>query len=361
MAEESKGPILDVFANMPDEDLDEILASVRKGANKPAEFFGFDDGAMNAVESAALGFYRARMWEKAALVFGFALRLDPDRTSCWRGLGACAHAAKEYPVAEACYAAALERNANDMISKVLLGECLCLQGKTEQGLALLEAVIRAGSSDPATKPYLTRARAIIGAGGGVPPTIVLRNMGIEIAEKAAASLAEAALDLDPNREISVEDMKKDPRLAAALGDLSKAFQEGRLTLAEVGGFTDNELDGAYACACKYAEMGQLGEAAQIAGYLIFIDPYKARYYQLVAICMQRLKMYEAADHFYGLSLSIEPGDVRSLIFRGETKIMMGHTDDGLRIIREGMSKAQGKADLLDLVNRGQILIRQFQK
>ncbi|MFC1611455.1 hypothetical protein ACFL6C_10880 [Myxococcota bacterium] len=352
---------LSLFANMPEEDLDDILASIAAGAERPADFLGFDEGALNAIENIALGFYRSRLWDRASLVFGFALRMDSGRVSCWRGLGACALANKEYPIAKVCFESALERVPNDLIAKVFLGECLCLAGDIENGLVMLKEAIEQGSNNMAIKPYITRARAIMAADGGVPPSIVLKQKGKAIAEEAAQILEEAGVVLDPSRELNIEDIKNNPELAGMLSEITKAFEDGALTLAEIGGFTESELDGAYVCACKYAEMGQLQEAMQIAGYLIFIDPYKGHYYQLVGICLQRLKVYEAAEHFYMLSLTLKPGEPRSLVYRGESKIMMGKLDDGLELIREGLVQAQASPEHNELVERGNVLLRQFGK
>ena len=36
-------------------------------------------------------------------------------------------------------------------------------------------------------------------------------------------------------------------------------------------------------AAKYAEMGQVLEAIQISGYLMFLNPYEAKYYQLASL------------------------------------------------------------------------------
>jgi tetratricopeptide (TPR) repeat protein len=350
---------LSVFANMPDENLQDILDAIREGAKTPGEIFRFDAGSLNALESIALGFYRTRLYDRAAMVYGFALRLDQSRGSCWRGLGACAQANKEYKVASTCYEGALERQPTDLISKALLGECFCLAGKTDEGLKILKEVVATGSSDPVVQPYVARARTILGAGGGIPRSIVLRNKGIAIAEQAIEMAAQAEATLDPSKEMTAEDIKKHPQLGPLLQEMTKAFEEGRITLAEVGGFTPSELEGAYVCACKYAEMDRTTEAMQIAGYLIFIDPYKARYYQLVGICMQRLKVYEAAEHFYSLALKLEPDEPRTLIFRGEARLMLGKVDEGLLFIKQGAKNAEGKPEYADVAKRAGVLLRQF--
>jgi len=147
--------------SIPREDLEDILAKITAGAKNPKEALDFDDASMNAIEEVALGLYRSEMFEKAALVYGFALRLDPDRATCWRGLGVCAQVAKAYDVAAMCFASALDRDPGDLISKACLGECFCLDGKVEQGMALLRIVVEAAGNDPTYKDYVARARAVL--------------------------------------------------------------------------------------------------------------------------------------------------------------------------------------------------------
>ena len=58
----------------------------------------------------------------------------------------------------------------DLVSAVFTGECLCMLGEQAEGIRVLEAVVAKGSENPAYLPYLTRARAIIAAEGGKPPS-----------------------------------------------------------------------------------------------------------------------------------------------------------------------------------------------
>ena len=230
---------------------------------------------------------------------------------------------------------------------------------------MLEEVIAPASQDPSLLPYITRARAIVGAGGGVPSRLVLKQSGKELVAEATAALAaeapplEGGVEYDEEREVTLEDMKRNPALKKLLGELGDALGQRKITLAEVGGFSANELEGAYACACKYADMGQVVQAIQISGYLIFLDPYNARYYQLVGICLQRMKQYEAAEHYYKLAANLEPDNAMTLVYRGESKIMAGSADEGLALVRQGVAAAQGKPDCKDVADRGQVLLRQF--
>jgi tetratricopeptide (TPR) repeat protein len=106
-------------------------------------------------------------------------------------------------------------------------------------------------------------------------------------------------------------------------------------------------------------MGEVLKCIQITGYLIFLDPQGARYYQLVGICLQRLKQYEAADFYYKMALILEPADPMSLVYRVECKILAGSVDAGLAIVREGLEIAKKNPDAAAIHDRAQALIKQF--
>jgi tetratricopeptide (TPR) repeat protein len=352
-----------VLDNVPEQDLLEIYQSIREGAKTPAESLGFEAPALNAVEQMALAYYRAKRWGQAATIYGFLLHMDSGRATAWRGLGACAHAQKQWGIAAAALTQAVERAPGDIIAKVLLGESLCQNGDKKLGLEQLKAAIAAGSKEQLGAAYVARARAIVSAGGGIPSPLVLRKQGQDVAREAEA-MAEAELagplTYDEGRDIELEDMKKNPKLLAQIKELSAAVQDGRLTLAEVGGFTENELHGAYACACKYADMGQVLQAIQIAGYLIFLNPHDGRYFQLIGICMQRLGQYDGADYFYRTALVLLKDDPMTTIYLGESRIMAGKVDDGVQLVKKGLGLAEkSPAQHKDLIDRAHVLVRQF--
>ena len=349
-----------------DDDLLDIWQSIQEGAKTPAEAYGFDEPAMVSVERAAHGYYTAQKFAVAGTLYGFLLRMDSKRSTAWRGLGACAHAIKQYELAVNAFRGAVECAPNDGVAQIFLGEALCQIGEKEEGLAVLNAVLQWESTPPQLHPYLKRAQTIVEQGGGMPNRSVLQREGMAVVQAATQAQAQEGdaepepLEYDEDRDIEWSDMQKNPELMAVLKDVQKAVSEGRLTLAEVGGFTDNELDGAYAVCCKYVEMGQVVQAMQIVGYLIFIDPYKSRYYQLTGICMQRLQQYEGADHFYRMALSLDKNDPMSMVYQGECKILSGELDSGLEIIKEAVVLAQDDpVEHHDILERAQALIKQF--
>lgn len=359
MATATQGPDLGLLAQIPDQDLEDIVAAIHRGAQTPADAMGFGPDAQNAIEQMALGYYKARVFDKAAVIFGFLLRMNHQRSSAWRGLGACAQSLKNFTQAVRCFEQAVEHDPKDVVAKVFLGEALCQLGEKERGLAALNQVVAESTQNPAYKPYITRARAVIGAGGGVPAKIVLMKEGQRVFQDATEALLDAGVPLDPDGEITPEDMLKNPQLRATIQQLAKAIDEGRLTYAQVGGFSPKELDGAYIVACKYVEMGQLPQAMQIAGYLIFLNPNDARYFQLVGICLHRMKMYEAAEHFYNLAAALDASDPTTWVYRGEALVMAGETDKGLSYVKKGLEQAGTKTEHRDIADRAKVLIRQF--
>lgn len=342
-----------------DQSIEDIVSAVQDGATSYAEAMGFSPEALRAIEQIALGYYRGRQFDRSALVYSFILGLEHTYAAAWRGLGACCHAEKKYSLALYCYRGALEQDATDMVSAVFTGECLCMVGEQAEGIRVLEAVVERGSDNAAYLPYLTRARAIIAAEGGKPPRVVLMEKGEKLARTISEEMVQVLVDFDDDREVELEDIMRNPQLSEDFKEVAQALKDGRLTYAEVGGFTENELDGAYAAACQYVEMGQVIEAMQICGYLMMLDPYNGRYYQLVGISLQRLKQYEQADHYYRMALVNDKTNAMTMVYQGECKIMAGHVDGGLEIVRKGLEAAGDDPEHAAVAERARQLLQQF--
>ncbi len=351
---------LDLLKNIPEQDLKDVVASIQEGAALPADALGFDEPAQNSIETMALGFYRGKKYREASLLYGFLLRLNPLRHSAWRGLGACAQARKELEIAAFCYQEAMLRDAEDVISHVYLGEVLCQLGRKDDGISALQKALELAKDKPELRYYTVRARAIVAAGGGVPSRIYLSQKAQQLVAEANASLgASEEYQYDPDRELTLADMKKHPELSSAVKDLEQLLRKGRTTLAEIGSFTEKELDGAYACGVQFLEMDQPVSAMQMAGFLMLVDPYKAKYYRLGGICMQRVKHYPQANHLYHMALALEKDDPRTLVYLGETQILMGNIDAGVEYVKQGIAAAGKNPEVEDVVKRGQVLIKQF--
>ncbi|MEM6734003.1 MAG: hypothetical protein AAF658_20745, partial [Myxococcota bacterium] len=129
MALENK-PDLDVLAEIPDQDLADIVAAIREGAKEPGDALGFPPEALETIEQTARAYYRTHQFEKASVIFGFVIQMNMTRATGWRGLGACAQAMREFGIAGQCYKEAIRLDPKDVASRVFLGECMCQVGET---------------------------------------------------------------------------------------------------------------------------------------------------------------------------------------------------------------------------------------
>ena len=131
--EDDTGKFLD---DVSDDLLEDLCAAIKDGAENVGDALGFGPGALNSIEEMALSNYRSCRYDDAAKIYAFILRMNPRRSTTWRGLGACAQASKLFKMAAFSYDVALQCDPADVISKVVRGECLCSLGDKEQGLAL---------------------------------------------------------------------------------------------------------------------------------------------------------------------------------------------------------------------------------
>ena len=348
---------------IPERDLEDLVVSLNDGVATPGEALGFSEEALNTVEQVAIAHYHAQKLGAAATLFGFMLQMNPRRASAWRGLGACAQTLKKYGVACHCYDRALHGDASDIVSHVYLGESLCLLGKREEGVQVLMGALTKGAGKPEAKPYLLRARAIVVSDGMIPNRIFMSPKAHEIHQRSLSAIkATSEVAYDPDKPLHVDDIKRNPALASSLKDLETFVKQGRLSFGDIGGFTDKEINGTYAVAANLVANNQDVVGLQLAGFLLMLDPYKPRYYQLAGIAFQHLKQYPLADFCYDYALVLEqPKDARTLAYKGESRIMMGDIDTGVKLVREGVAAAANKREYEDVLKRGEALLKQFAK
>lgn len=150
-----------------------------------------------------------------------------------------------------------------------------------------------------------------------------------------------------------------PELEAALAEVKKAWRRGELCLAEIGGFTDKELDAAVTAASRLIISRQTGEALQVIGSLIFLKPREPKYYHLAGLALHAAERFDLADAYYRLALAINPEDVASLVYRGEVNLYLGKRKQGLSMLRRALELARGKPALDTFVMRARAVERAF--
>ena len=183
--------------------------------------------------------------------------------------------------------------------------------------------------------------------------------------------AEATVD-DILHSLQVQQKVADPQVQALLDDpetrplldeLAQAVRDGRTTLRKVADFSQEQIDAGYALACQLLERGEPLKAAQAAGWMLYLDSHDTRFHRLVGLCMHHLKLWILADYFYTLVGIWRPGgaDAATLMYHGETKIMLDERDAGLQMLQRGIQLAGSDAALKEVTKRGKTLLKQLEQ
>ena len=149
--------------NIGDDLMKNILTAITAGVKTPEEFLYFNDVETDKLEEQALSFYRQKNYEKAMQLYLEVINIDRERSTAWRGLGACQQAQDAYLTAIHAYRQAFRLDPDDLISYVALGECWYFSGFHEIGLNTLKEACKKTATKPEYKKSLQYAQAFVAA------------------------------------------------------------------------------------------------------------------------------------------------------------------------------------------------------
>jgi tetratricopeptide (TPR) repeat protein len=348
--------ITETLAAIPQEQLEALQQNVAEGAVDPGEVLGFDPGTLAFIENTATTLYAAGHSDKALKIFAYLLWLAPKRSTAWRGYAACAHALKIYHLAFLAYQTALAFDPQDIASKVLLGEMLCQCGNKVGGLAYLKEAVDAGTDVAAYKPYLLRARAVLKAQGQTP-SVALRTVGKPAVTDDKLLDLEEVLRSVRDEPPTLDEMRKHPKIAALMSEISGILRRNDFMLGDILEFTEAEYDGMYKVAASLIQNNDVEKGMKVLAYLMIFQPYSGRNLQLAGIGYAMLKRYDIAEFSYDLSLSFMPDDPMTLIYLGEVRLMLGKKAEGLVDLQKGLALVGKHPDSKMLKGRAQALIK----
>lgn len=374
-----------------------MLDGVRRGEDA-VEFFGLTPQLQASLENCGVAYYRGRRTAEARQVFEALIYLtDGRRASAWRGVAACHQSEHDYTAAVEAYAHALVLDHTDTLSAASCGECLCLLGRREEGLQMLNALLAEAPETEAKAPHVLRAAALVAAGGGpgTPSPLarsgaardavadergaaaeddtagaadendadaddeeLLMNAGLEALEGLESNLARRRKlqPADPALRAQLEDPQTRERLEA----IAKAVHKKTLTIRTLADFSEEQMDAGYAVACTYLERGELLQAMHTCTMMLYIDSRDSRFYQLAGLTAHHMKLWCLADYFYALHGIWSPTgpDAATLIYQGEAKMLTAEPEAGLALVREGIARGRTDPEMAELVRRGEALLKQ---
>lgn len=135
------------------------------------------------------------------------------------------------------------------------------------------------------------------------------------------------------------------------------FMNGLITLQELEGITDEEMETVYALGYNFFSYGKYEAAKDIFTGLTAYAPYTSHYWRALGAVNQQLKDYSEAISAYDMAIANDDSDMVSYVYRGESKILLGHSEDGLQDLSKVVEMAPYHPEALQWVQRAQLLIR----
>jgi hypothetical protein len=129
---------------------------------------------------------------------------------------------------------------------------------------------------------------------------------------------------------------------------------GTLSLAQVGGFSPDELEAAHGAASQYLTRGQPGKAMKIAGLLIVLEPMVARHHRLAGLSAMYAKDPTHAESFFRTAAHLDPTDALTLLYWGETCAALHKVPRARELLLRGLELAD--SSLAPHVQRAKTLL-----
>jgi type III secretion system low calcium response chaperone LcrH/SycD len=107
------------------------------------------------------------------------------------------------------------------------------------------------------------------------------------------------------------------------------FMNGLITLQELEGISDEEMETIYALGYNFFTYGKYDAAKDIFTGLTAYAPYTAHYWRALGAVNQQMKDYAEAIAAYDMAIANDESDVVSYVYRGESQILSGNVEAGL--------------------------------
>ena len=133
------------------------------------------------------------------------------------------------------------------------------------------------------------------------------------------------------------------------------FMNGLITLQELEGISDEEMETIYALGYNFFTYGKYDAAKDIFSGLTAYAPYTAHFWRALGAVNQQLRDYSEAIASYDMAIANDEQDVVSYVYRGESHILAGNPDAGLRDLESVLQMGAGQ-DVSPWVQRSRLLL-----
>lgn len=134
------------------------------------------------------------------------------------------------------------------------------------------------------------------------------------------------------------------------------FMNGLITLQELEGITDEEMETIYALGYNFFTYGKYDAAKDIFTGLTAYAPYTAHYWRALGAVNQQLKDYDEAIASYDMAIANDEGDAVSYVYRGESHILNRNIQSGLDDLRTVLQLGAMNREVSPWVQRAELLL-----
>lgn len=122
----------------------------------------------------------------------------------------------------------------------------------------------------------------------------------------------------------------DTSSARYLEYMVQGFYDGLVTLMDVEGISDEEMETIYALGYNFFNIGNYEAARDIFTGLTAYAPYTNHYWRALGAVNQQMKDYSEAISAYDMAIANDEYDIVSYVYRGETQILSGNIPAGIK-------------------------------
>jgi type III secretion system low calcium response chaperone LcrH/SycD len=134
------------------------------------------------------------------------------------------------------------------------------------------------------------------------------------------------------------------------------FMNGLITLQELEGISDEEMETIYALGYNFFTYGKYDAAKDIFTGLTAYAPYTAHYWRALGAVNQQLKEYPEAVAAYDMAIANDDMDVVSYVYRGESQILSRNVDAGLEDLQAVLQIGSNMPAFGPWVQRAELLL-----
>lgn len=134
------------------------------------------------------------------------------------------------------------------------------------------------------------------------------------------------------------------------------FMNGLITLQELEGISDEEMETIYALGYNFFTYGKYDAAKDIFTGLTAYAPYTAHYWRALGAVNQQMKDYSEAVAAYDMAIANDEFDIVSYVYRGESQILANNKESGLEDLQMVLQIGAGRPQFGPWLQRAELLL-----